>query len=261
MARVLAAAKLTLSLRVTGTRVGGMHELVAEMVTVDLFDELLIDPRGDGLELHDVLKGARAATDDTNLVRRALRIAGRRAHVSITKRIPVGGGLGGGSADAAAVLRWAGCHDPAVAVTLGSDVPFCVVGGRAIVRGVGEQVTPLPFARRSFVLLVPPFGVETAAVYREWDRRRSEGLTSGPPNELSESALVVEPRLARWRDALGDLTGLEPVMAGSGGTWFVDGDRERLDLGSTTEVFADEGAPGRLIEVRTVQPGGAEPGS
>ena len=84
----------------------------------------------------------------------------RRAAVHLTKRIPLGGGLGGGSADAAAVLRWAGCTDPDVAVRLGADVPFCLVGGRARVEGVGEKVTPLPFEARDYLLLLPPFGVD-----------------------------------------------------------------------------------------------------
>src|SRR5262249_60460952 len=76
--------------------------------------------------------------DDTNLVRRALRAVHRTARVHVDKHIPQGAGLGGGSADAAAVLRWAGCHDVAIAASLGADVPFCVVGGRARVRGIGE---------------------------------------------------------------------------------------------------------------------------
>ena len=71
---------------------------------------------------------------------RALDACGRRAAVRLTKRIPVGGGLGGGSADAAAVLRWAGCADVSVAADLGADVPFCVAGGRARVEGIGERV-------------------------------------------------------------------------------------------------------------------------
>ena len=128
--------------------------------------------------------------------------------------------MGGGSADAGAVLRWAGCADPEVAVTLGADVPFCLVGGRARVQGVGEHVTPLPFEPRRYVLLLPPFGVDTAQVYRAWDEDpRHDG-----PNALTAAALVVEPRLAAWRDALGAWAGTAPVLAGSGSTWFVEAD-------------------------------------
>jgi 4-diphosphocytidyl-2-C-methyl-D-erythritol kinase len=136
----------------------------------------------------------------------------------LTKRIPLGGGLGGGSADAAAVLRWAGVVDPEVALGLGSDVPFCLVGGRARVEGVGDRVSPLPFQRRDYVLLLPPFGVETARVYSAWDRDPSHA----GPNALTRAALAVEPRLAAWRDALGAWSGREPVLAGCGSTWFVE---------------------------------------
>jgi hypothetical protein len=82
----------------------------------------------------------------------------------------VGAGLGGGSADAAAILRWAGCSDLEMASALGADVPFCVAGGRARVRGIGESVTALAHQDREFTLLLPPFGMDTAAVYRAWDR-------------------------------------------------------------------------------------------
>src|SRR5215210_5885512 len=110
--RQMAPAKLTLSLRVTGRRHDGFHLLDAEMVTVDLVDELEFSP-GDGVELAPGL--AAGPLDDTNLVCRALRAARRTARVRLRKRIPAGGGLGGGSADAAAVLRWAGIADTAVA--------------------------------------------------------------------------------------------------------------------------------------------------
>lgn len=216
--RHLAPAKLTLSLRVTGRRHDGFHLLDAEMVTVDLADELEFGD-GDGLEL---LPGLGAgAIDDTNLVRRALAAVGRAAHVRLRKRIPAGAGLGGGSADAAAVLRWAGVADPGVAASLGADVAFCVVGGRARVTGIGEVVDPLAFEDRAFTLLMPPLEVSTPAVYRAWDDMG--GQTTGGGNDLEPAALAVEPRLAAWRDRLKELTGQEPRLAGSGATWFVEG--------------------------------------
>ena len=159
-----------------------------------------------------------------NLVRRALQAARRTAHVVLEKHIPSGAGLGGGSADAACVLRWAGVTDVGVAVSLGADVPFCLVGGLARVRGVGEQVDPLPLgdlAGRSWTLLTPPIHVSTPAVYRAWDDLG--GPTAPGPNDLEPAALKVAPELARWRDRLGDATGQIPALAGSGGTWFVEG--------------------------------------
>jgi 4-diphosphocytidyl-2-C-methyl-D-erythritol kinase len=229
---VLALAKLTLSLRVTGVRADGYHLLDAEMVTVDLADTLYFGP-GQGLEV--ALDGAAAGAgygevpqDGSNLVARALRLLGREARVCLVKRIPAGAGLGGGSADAAAVLRWAGAGGPAgveLARRLGSDVPFCLAGGgRARVGGVGEVLTPLPFedvAAQVYTLLVPPFGVSTAAVYQAWDELG--GPSADNLNDLEPAALQVEPRLVFWRDKLGDGTGQVPRLAGSGSTWFVAG--------------------------------------
>ena len=225
MTRVMAPAKLTVSLAVTGVRPDGLHELRAEMVALSLADELEISHGPTGLTV-EVGPGTRAEAlgpDSDNLIARALAAVGRTAAVHVVKRIPVGGGLGGGSSDAAAVLRWAGCRDAATALSLGSDVPFSLAGGRALVRGVGDVVTPLPFVRREFVLLIPPFGVDTGRVYAAWDDRQRAGITETGRNELTEAALVVEPRLAQWRDALRELGAGDPVLAGSGSTWFLDG--------------------------------------
>ena len=228
-----ALAKLTLGLRVTGVRPDGYHELDAEMVTVDLADELSFE-EGDEVEVTG--PAAAGVPVAGNLVRRALAAVGRRARVRLHKAIPAGAGLGGGSADAAAVLRWAGVDDLAVAASLGADVPFCLVGGRARVRGVGEVVEPLPDEDRTFTLLVPPLHVSTPAVYAAWDRLR--GPTASGRNDLEPAALAVEPRLAAVRDELGERTGLDPVLAGSGSTWFVEG------------AFPGEG----LLVVRTARP-------
>ena len=217
---VAAPAKLTVSLRVTGVRADGYHLVDAEMVTVDLADELAIDPEGDGLEVVGAT-GLPVPADEDNLVRRALRLVGRTAHVRLTKRIPAGAGLGGGSADAAAVLRWAGFDDAERAAGLGADVAFCVRGGRARVTGIGEVLHPLPPIDRTFTLLTPPFGCSTPAVYRAWDDLG--GPTGAGPNDLEPAALAVEPRLAAWRDRLAEATGVDPVLAGSGSTWFVPG--------------------------------------
>ena len=216
-----APAKLTLCLRVVGVRADGYHLIDAEMVSIDLADDLTIS-EGDGLEVDVVGAAAPVPIDDSNLVRRALRAVGATAHIRLTKRIPAGGGLGGGSSDAAAVLRWAGVTDLDLAASLGADVPFCLVGGRARVTGIGEIVEPLPSEDRTFTLLTPPFGVSTPAVYLAWDELG--GPTATGPNDLEAAALAVEPRLAEWRDRLGDATGATPVLAGSGSTWFVEGD-------------------------------------
>jgi 4-diphosphocytidyl-2-C-methyl-D-erythritol kinase len=255
--RLVAPAKLTVSLRVVGRRPDGYHDLVAEMVSVDLADDLAIDPDGDGLVVTSAdgrpLRGLGEGRD--NLVRRALAAVGRRAGVRLTKRIPVGGGLGGGSADAAAVLRWAGCTDPAVAASLGADVPFCVAGGRAEVSGIGDRVVPLDFEPRAFVLLVPPFGVDTAAAYAAFDAL-GPGLGEGE-NDLTAAALAVAPELASWRDRFAEVTGRRPVLAGSGSTWFVEGTPDALGLSGRESLSLGGGEVGRLVAVRTVPAGWA----
>lgn len=218
---VVAPAKLTRSLRITGVRADGYHLLDAEMVSLDLADTLTFTD-GDGLEVRS--PDSDVPLDDDNLVHRALAVAGRTAHVVLDKRIPSGAGLGGGSSDAAAVLRWAGVTDLGLAAQLGADVPFCLVGGRARVTGVGEQVQPLPFEALTFTLFTPPVHCSTPAVYAAWDALG--GPTAEGPNDLEPAAFVVAPELARWRDRLAEATGQTPVLAGSGSTWFVDGAHE-----------------------------------
>lgn len=218
---VVAPAKLTRSLRITGVRADGYHLLDAEMVSLDLADTLTFTD-GEGLEVRGTAPDV--PVDDENLVSRALGAVGRTAHVVLDKRIPSGAGLGGGSADAAAVLRWAGVTDLEAAAQLGADVPFCLVGGRARVTGVGEQIEPLPYEPLTFTLLTPPVRCATPAVYAAWDALG--GPQADGPNDLEPAALAVAPELARWRDRLGQATGQTPVLAGSGSTWFVDGAHE-----------------------------------
>ena len=209
--RIPAHAKLTLSLRITGVRADGYHLIDAEMVSLDLVDELDITPGNNHLGADD-------------LVSRALRAVERDAAVVVRKRIPAGAGLGGGSSDAAAVLRWAGCGDLGVAASVGADVPFCLVGGRARVRGIGDEVERLPLddvMGDPYTLLTPSLHVSTPAVYQAWDRLGGPDGDHG--NDLEPAALLHMPELAVWRDRLGNATGITPRLAGSGGTWFVPG--------------------------------------
>ncbi len=227
-----------------GVRPDGYHLLEAEMATVDLADELEIEAGTDGLEVLEAVSwvldrgplstgrrpgGVTAAPaavplGSENLVSRALAAVDRRARVRLLKRIPAGAGLGGGSADAAAVLRWAGVLDPAVAARLGADVPFCVVGGRALVTGVGEVVEPLDFEAFTAVLVTPELTVPTPEVYRAWDALG--GPVGEHGNDLEPAAVVVEPQLRWWRDMIAAVAGSEPLLAGSGGTWYLEREPE-----------------------------------
>jgi 4-diphosphocytidyl-2-C-methyl-D-erythritol kinase len=262
MNRLLAPAKLTRWLAVTGVRADGYHELRSEMVSLSLSDELTFQEGKRGLTI-EADSGTRAdalpADEGDNLITRALLAVGRQASVHVVKRIPLGGGLGGGSTDAAAVLRWAGCNDLDIARSLGSDVPFSVAGGRALVEATGEKVTPLPFEAREFLLLVPPFGVNTALVYRAWDEMTRADATAGVAggaeggNALTDAALAVEPRLAGWRDGLRELTGRQATLGGSGSTWFVELDSSPDPDMPQWMTLGEERA--RLIPARTVPAG------
>ena len=218
--RELAHAKLTRLLRVVGRRDDGMHLLEAEMVSIGLCDELEFTPSTQaGIEVvdasgvvgvPDLARGGADAERRTNLVLRALRLVERPAAVRLSKRIPAGAGLGGGSADAAAALRFAGCFDVVLAATLGADVPFCLVGGRADgLRDRRGDPPPLPPLDLTFVVLSPPFSVSTAAVYRAFDARSGSGgsAPSEYGNDLEDAALTVEPGLVAYRDLFAGVAG------------------------------------------------------
>ena len=217
---VEAPAKLTLSLRILGQRADGYHLIDAEMVALDWHDTLTIDPSSTGLSAAGPYATG-LPLGRTNLVSKALQLLGRTAAVHIHKALPPGGGLGGGSADAAAVLRWGGYADLGGAARLGADVAFCLVGGRARVRGIGELVEPLPFEPIDVTLVVPPMSVSSQRVYAAWDHL--DGPRSDGDNDLEPAAINAFPELATWRDRIHEAAGIAPTLAGSGATWFLRG--------------------------------------
>lgn len=254
-----APAKLTLSLRVTGIcerdPFRGYHLIDAVMTTLDLHDVLEIEelPVGSPSRVtytgrySSGLDGSSSDRPGTDLVSRALRAVNRSAEVVVTKNVPHGGGLGGGSADAAAILRWAGVTDLDLAASIGADVAFCLFAqgradqgradqGRARVRGIGEIVEPANStdpAPGTVTLIVPPFSVSTPAVYRAFDEivpgdRPGNSISVSGVNDLESAAMVVEPRLQHWKDLIAGASGTTPVLAGSGSTWFVMGDHGYL---------------------------------
>ena len=214
----LAAAKVNRELRVGALRPDGFHAIWSRMVSIDLWDRLAAEP-SDRLEF-SCDDPAVPVGGDNLVVRAAVLLAESagiqpRVRLRLEKRIPMGGGLGGGSADAAATLRlltrfWGlsekAEHLSALSEELGSDVPFFLDGGEAEVTGRGEVVTPLedrPPAE--LLLLVPPFPISTAAVYRSYAGRGTLPETldvaseSYPrflgPNDLASAVLGVEPRM------------------------------------------------------------------
>jgi 4-diphosphocytidyl-2-C-methyl-D-erythritol kinase len=245
---ILAPAKLTLSLRITGVRTDGYHLIDAIMTTLELHDELSITPGNSGLEFTGPY-AAGISADDNNLVTRALKFVDRTAHVIVTKNIPHGGGLGGGSTDAAAIFRWAGrtsSADVIASASIGADVPFCIAQGQARVSGIGEIIEPVPHEPHNVTLIIPPLHVSTPAVYKAWDalgHPRSDG-----PNDLEPAALVVEPELVKWRDRIIEATGRIPTLAGSGATWFI------TDLATNVGEGLREALPeAQVVETRTGQ--------
>ncbi len=187
-----APAKVNLYLRVLGRRPDGYHDLDSVFHTVGLADEVrLEDAPGGGFTLTCSEKALEGPENLCLQAARALRehlealghpAAGRGARIHLTKRIPAGAGLGGGSSDAAAVLNglnrlWELDFRPAtlagIGATLGSDVPFFLYGGAARVGGRGERVTPVPPRSGTWCLLVHPgVAVSTAAVYAAHDKAR-----------------------------------------------------------------------------------------
>jgi 4-diphosphocytidyl-2-C-methyl-D-erythritol kinase len=177
-----AFAKVNLSLLVRERDASGYHPLRSLIQSIGWSDSLTLAPADD--DLLTVTGTEPVSSDDDNLAWRAAsamreRLGSRRPlTVHLDKRIPVGAGLGGGSADAAAALvgtaRLLG-GDPSAAAdlapSLGSDVPFCVVGGTARVEGRGELVTPLRLhPDYALAVAVPPTAVATPEIYRRWDR-------------------------------------------------------------------------------------------
>jgi 4-diphosphocytidyl-2-C-methyl-D-erythritol kinase len=225
VSELVAPAKLTWYLEVTKRREDGFHELRSEMVTLDFADRLSVDESADYLRLEGHFSSV--PLDEHNLVTRALALVGRTAGVTLHKVIPLGGGLGGGSADAGAILRWAGGVNNKAALSLGGDVPFCQVGGRALVEGVGEQLTKLPFEPRDVTLILPSFGVNTAACYQAFDELVAAGDKPDGRNHLEAAARRAEPRLALTMDWLAATLGNRVHLAGSGSTLFVEGHLEK----------------------------------
>lgn len=203
MPRVFAPAKLNLDLRVGKPRPDGFHPLVSWFVTTSLADELTFTPaQTPGIRL--TCSDPTLTTSDDNLVVRAARavlgqsLSTRGIDIHLTKRIPMGGGLGGGSSDAASTLlalRQFANPSPddaelqKLAAELGSDVPFFLSATSAICTGRGEHIHPLPPpAPRNALLVRPELHVATPAVYRAFDRL-----------DLGRELPSAEDAVAYWR--------------------------------------------------------------
>lgn len=238
-------AKVNLALMVSPPSDDGRHPLRGLFQTISLSDEVSVD-RAD--EDTIVVRGVEAPADTSNLAWRA--VAEARAvsalafavRVEVVKAIPTMAGLGGGSADAAGALVAASRlfsvpfdDVRTIAPRLGSDVPFALVGGTAVVAGRGELVAPLPAAAGfALAVVVPPAELATADVYRRWDdldgptgpelpaRLLPPSLREHAPlrNDLYPAAVSLAPLLDEWRTELADRWGVAVGMTGSGAGLF-----------------------------------------
>ena len=238
---VEAPAKINRELRVGRIGGDGFHEVFSRMVSIDLADRLTAE---ESSELEFSCDDPNVPTGDANLVVRAARLLSVRAGIAphvklrLEKTVPMGGGLGGGSADAGVTLLllsrfWDLAPDavtwlPELAAQIGSDVPFFLTGGQADVTGRGEIVTPVAdFPETPLLLLVPPFPVSTAAVYHAYAGRGAlparlavadsahRGLLG--PNDLAPAVLEVEPRMEPYLASVAKLTD-DFAISGSGAT-------------------------------------------
>jgi 4-diphosphocytidyl-2-C-methyl-D-erythritol kinase len=245
-----AYAKINWALRVTGKRADGYHDIETLFQTISLHDTLTFRP-SDRLTLS--CDAPTIPTDETNLVLRAARVAGLgHAAIELQKRIPAGGGLGGGSSDAAAVL--ATFNAKGAALSLGSDVPFFLTGGTAYATGRGEIITPLPpVAGVPLLLLIPEERVSTATAYsmlRRFspplgiDRYRAmieDDLLSHAGelvNDFEEPIFDAHPRLRHLKSRLLEAGAAWAAMSGSGST-IVGAFREAGERDAAIARFTD----------------------
>jgi len=200
MLKELARAKINLTLDILGIRVDGYHEVAMIMQIIELADELELKKIPSGISLKmdatKIVGGENIPTDEKNLAWRAAiefqKFCGKDLGVSIElkKKIPAAAGLAGGSADAAAVIRGMNCLYEtnltekelcAIGERIGSDVPFCIIGGMCFAQGRGEILTQLAPVKKFNVVLAKPSGeISTAWAYKNYDANPAQ---NHPPNQ------------------------------------------------------------------------------
>ena len=231
-AEVFAPAKINLTLHVTGQRPDGYHLLDSLVVFADIGDRLWFEP---ATRMALTVTGPFAKgvpVDATNLVWQAAEATGRRCHIRLEKNLPHGAGLGGGSADAAAVLRAFGA--PEHAARLGADVPVCLSAEPQRMQGIGEVLSPVwPVPKWDMVLVNPGVGIATLDVFKALEAKQNAEMGLLPAwrskpefltwlgqqrNDLEPAARHLVPVIGVALEALGDARLAR--MSGSGTTSF-----------------------------------------
>ena len=250
---VRALAKINLGLDVLGKREDGYHEVRMVMQTVNLFDTLEMTRKPEAGVTMETNRHF-LPVDDNNLCVRAAKLLQEEfdlpggLHIRLFKRIPVAAGMAGGSSDAAAVLfglnRMYGLgltrrELMRRGVSLGADVPYCVMRGTALAEGIGEKLSPLPPMPDCHILLAkPPFSVSTKSVYgslkaeeleahpdvdgviRSLEAGDLKGIAAGMGNVLETVTIPAYPRILRIKECMEQSGALAALMSGSGPTVF-----------------------------------------
>ena len=252
MVTVEANAKINLTLDILGKRPDGFHEVAMVMQTIGLHDTLVMEKKERDIELSINVPWLKA--DEKNLAWRAAELIRQEygleggVRIELTKRIPVAAGLAGGSADAAAVLK--GMNDLyglqldeeklcELGARLGSDIPFCIMGGTMLATGRGEVLTRLSDMPETWVVLAKPrISVSTAWAYQNYDE---QGAERHPDNEAIKQAIARGNRkavagllcnvlesvtikkydvIAEYKQMMLDKGAMASMMSGSGPTVF-----------------------------------------
>ena len=245
-------AKINLTLDVTGKRENGYHDVKMIMQTVNLFDLIIVDKRKNGISVKANLEYL--PTDERNIAYKAAKLfferSGIDAGVSIImhKNIPVAAGLAGGSGNGGAVLvalnklyDFPFTEEEIIdmSVTLGADVPYCIMGGTALAEGIGEELSKLPDCPKLNILLVkPPINISTPEVYRAYDALE---IVNHPDTEAMICAIKdknISNMCKNLSNTLEDVTVKNnPVISGIKEKMIKNGAKAALMSGSGPTVF------------------------
>lgn len=263
-----AYAKINLGLDVLGRRDNGYHDVRMIMQTVGIYDELTFMEREDeqiriSVRLSDG-QTEELPCDEHNLVYKAARLVmeacglHRGVNVTLVKNIPIAAGMAGGSTDAAATilglnelyeLRMESDQMRDLAVQIGADVPYCLIGGTVLAEGIGELLTPIVSAPQCHLLVVKPqISVSTAFVYRELDAQEilchpdidalmksigeqdTAGMAQAIGNVLELVTIPAHPIIKELKEEMKQLGAMNALMSGSGPTVFgIFNTREQLE--------------------------------
>ncbi len=213
-----AFAKINLSLRVFEKRTDGFHNLESIMQSVSLCDFITIDWIPSDIKI--TCDDSSVPTGEENTCYKAAKLALRSGGIKIhiEKNIPIAAGLAGGSTDAAAVLH--ALNAPELAIEVGSDVPFCMIGGTCLVKGKGEDVQKLdPFPHAHYILVNPDIRISAKEAYDEFDRLKIQA-PAGIKNDLEPGMVGKYPIIGEIKEKLVQLGCSEAQMSGSGPTVF-----------------------------------------